>query len=98
MRSAMRSAGHKLDAYATVATDRLAIERRVAELLPTPPVAAEATRGTGLRESIIDWLGRPFGHDSALTAANLAGSGGGRGIGTVAVALCLGGTVAGGSY
>lgn len=84
--------------YQVVVAERQALERKLAGLLPTPVLAERAARPSGWRETLIDWLGRPFGHDAATTASTLASSGGGRGIGSLAIAICLGGTVAGGSY
>ena len=98
VRAALRSVQRKLDAFQIVVAEREAFERKVAGLLPAPVLAEQTTRPAGWRETIIDWVTRPFGHDSATHAAALASSGGGRGIGTLAVALCLGGSVAGGTY
>ena len=75
-------------------TDELA--RKLAELLPAPPLLAE-TRHRGAWEALVDWASRPFTHD-APTAAQVIASGGGRGVGTLAagklVALCLAGATA----
>lgn len=98
VRSALRSVQHKLDAYSLVIADRQSFERRLAGLLPAPIIAQPAVRPSGWRETLLDWLSRPFGHDTAATASTLAAGGGGRGIGALAVAVCLGGTAAGGGY
>ena len=98
VRSAMRSVERKLNAFSTVVADRQAFERKLAGVLPMPILAERAAKPTGLRETIVDWLSRPFGHDVVANAANFAPSGGGRGLGTVAVAICLGGTAIGGGY
>jgi hypothetical protein len=98
VRAAMRRVEHKLGVYQVVVAERQAFERKLAGLLPTPVLAERASRPSGWRKTLIDWLGRPFGHDAATTASTLASSGGGRGIGSLAIAICLGGTVAGGSY
>src|SRR3954453_15403853 len=75
-------------------TDELA--RKLAELLPAPPLLAE-TRHRGAWEAVLDWASRPFAHD-APAAAQVIASGGGRGVGTLAaakvVALCLAGATA----
>lgn len=97
VRSALRTVSRKLDTFAIVVADRDSFERKLAELLPIPVVAVEARQRTGLREAIVDWLSRPFGHDLTMHVAT-AGGGGGRGIGTLLVTVCIGGSVAGGSY
>jgi hypothetical protein len=75
-------------------TDELA--RKLAELLPAPPLLAES-RQRGAWDAVIDWASRPFAHD-APTAAQVIASGGGRGLGTLAagklVAICLAGATA----
>ncbi len=74
--------------------------RSLAELFPYLPVAEVSARSAGGRgplEALSDWLARPFANDAAVHAASLSG-GSGRGIGTLAVALCLGGTAVGGTY
>jgi hypothetical protein len=73
-----------------------AFERKVAVLLPFPAAAQERARGLGpLRDWLTDLLTRPFGHESAATAGQLASGGVGRGAGTVAAAklaaLCVSG-------
>jgi hypothetical protein len=80
-----------------------AVQRRLGELLPLP-AAAEVTerRRGGPWESVWDWLGRPFAHDSAISFAQIAAAS--RGVGAIVAAkiaaLCVAGgvLVGGGLY
>ena len=69
------------------------LQRKLAELLPPPVAEATSRRRGGPWEAITDWVSRPFAHDAALNASQLAA--GGRGLGAVAAAklatLCIGG-------
>jgi hypothetical protein len=61
-----------------------AFERKVASVLPVVEVQ-ERGRVRGAWDAVADWIARPFGHDTAATAAQLAASGAGRGAGTIAM-------------
>jgi hypothetical protein len=61
-----------------------AFERKVASLLPVVEVQ-ERRPVRGAWDAVADWVARPFGHDTAATAAQLAASGAGRGAGTIAM-------------
>jgi hypothetical protein len=70
-------------------------QRRVAGLLPLPPLAAGVGGNSGVRDAIADWLSRPLGQQGAQAATDFASSGVGRGAGTAVAlklaSLCLGG-------
>lgn len=73
-----------------------AFQGKVAALLPVPMSATEKIRpGAGIRDALVDWITRPFAHDGAAHAAQMASSGVGRGAGTALAvklaALCIGG-------
>ena len=97
VRAAERSIREKFERYATVArAHEAALERKLGQLLPVPPVAEQARGRIGAwRDVLTDWLGRPFASDATSSATQLAASGAGRGAGTaLAVKLatiCLGG-------
>jgi hypothetical protein len=78
--------------------------RKLAELLPAPPLVAGTGRRRGAWEALVEWAGRPFASDSASTAVHSMAAGGGRGLGAAAAAklatICLAGAAAvgGGAY
>jgi len=98
VRAALRRVQGHLAAYQRLVADGDAFTRKAILALPVPAVIEPSRRPAGWRETLFDWLTRPFGHDAAATATALAGSGSGRGLGTLVVALCLGGGAAGGTY
>lgn len=98
VRRALRLVELKLDDYRRLIDGTDEFTRRALLALPAVTAAGPGQRPSGWRETLLDWLSRPFGHDTAATASTLAAGGGGRGIGTLAVAVCLGGTAAGGGY
>jgi pyruvate/2-oxoglutarate dehydrogenase complex dihydrolipoamide acyltransferase (E2) component len=98
VRAAMRTFEQKLALAQIVVENRQAFTRRILAALPAPILVEHATRPAGWRETFTDWLTRPFAGDAATAASSLASSGGGRGLGTLAIAVCLGGTAAGGTY
>jgi hypothetical protein len=69
-----------------------AVQRRLGQLLPVPPVADETARRRGTPwEAIWDWLTRTFAHESAVSLTQMATAS--RGLGTILTvklaALCL---------
>jgi hypothetical protein len=70
-----------------------AFERKVAALLPAVE-AQNRGRLRGAWDAIADTATRPFGHDTAATAAQLAASGAGRGAGTIAMLKLAGACMA----
>jgi hypothetical protein len=70
-----------------------AFERKVAALLPAVE-AQNRGRLRGAWDAIADTATRPFGHDTAATAAQLAASGTGRGAGTIAMLKLAGACMA----
>lgn len=71
------------------------LPRRIASLLPLPPVAEGAGNDRGIRSYVADWLARPFASDHAAAATQMATSGVGRGAGGVLAVklatICVGG-------
>ena len=70
-----------------------AFERKVAALLPAVEVH-ERGRFRGAWDAVTDTVVRPFTHEGATTAAQLAASGAGRGAGTIAVLKIAGACMA----
>jgi hypothetical protein len=75
------------------------LPREIAQILPAPTLDA-VERHRGPWEIVTDWLARPFGHDAALSAAQLAPAG--RGLSALAgaklLSICLGSAAAVGGY
>jgi hypothetical protein len=70
-----------------------AFERKVAAVLPAVELE-DRGRVRGAWDAILDTVTRPFGHDTAATAAQLAASGAGRGAGTIAMLKLAGACMA----
>jgi len=74
------------------------LQRKLAGLLPVPPTVADTGRHRGVWDALGDWAARPFASDPTSAAAQIAASGGGRGLGAVAAAklaaICLTGATA----
>lgn len=98
VRAALRRVQIQLTAYQRFVTDTDAFMQKALLALPAPVLVDRGARPSGWRETLLDWLGRPFGHDTAAAFTTAIGGGNGRGLGTLAVAICLGGTAAGGGY
>ena len=72
-----------------------AFARKVAAILPAAPDANDRSRSVrGAWDALLDTLTRPFGHDATAAAAQLAASGAGRGVGTIAVLKIAGACMA----
>ena len=71
-----------------------AFERKVAALLPPVELEDRGRRLRGAWDAVADTLTRPFTHDGAATAAQLAASGAGRGAGTIALLKIAGACMA----
>jgi hypothetical protein len=106
-RVALAHVAHCVHCEATYAEQLRAIrsaafERKVASLLPVAEVAQDRSRIRGAWDALLDHLARPFAHDGAASATQVAAGGAGRGAGTavalkVAAALCLTGAGAAGT-
>ena len=70
-----------------------AFQRKIAAALPAVE-SNDRRRLRGAWDAVTDWVTRPFGHDSVSTAAQMAASGAGRGIGTVATLKIAGACLA----
>ena len=71
-----------------------AFERKVAALLPPVELEDRGRRLRGAWDAVADTLTRPFTHDGAAAAAQLASSGAGRGAGTIALLKIAGACMA----